>query len=145
MRAIVVHVFVVGDQISASYTAVEKFAGSVVVPPPVARTCPSGKIVKFRKDLGNAIVPAVCQAGEAWVMSSTYAVAAEGNPGLSAVAVPALMTLPGRYIAALWPSKTLESTVFQVWALRSRTRLLIAWSSWLETRTRPSGKTKECG
>ena len=57
--------------------------------------------VKLRNDRGNDIDAVDCHAGTGCVMSNAYVVLTAGCPGLSAVAFPAFMTLPGRYITEL--------------------------------------------
>src|SRR5262249_9232735 len=146
MLAIVVHVSVTGDQSSAWLTAPLTPTASVVTPPPVARTVPSGKIVRVWKVRGKTMAAVARHAGEGLVMSRTNVVGSEANTGMSgSVEVPVFTTLPGRYIAELPPSTATGSTTDQVCVARSSTWLTMASSAVLAARTRPSGSTNICG
>ncbi len=88
----------------------------------------------------------VRQAGEPWVISSTYAVAAEFLKGEAELAdVPVFRILPGRYITALPASSTVGSIVAQVWVLIFSARVGIGNSYDPVFSTRPSGSTKMWG
>src|SRR5258706_12327152 len=85
------------------------------------------------------------QAGCAWVISSTYVVAADGTVGPPSVAalVPDFMNLFKPFITELWPSTTTGSTTVHVWVLMSRTCVAMAASNDPVATTRPSGRRSE--
>ena len=76
-------------------TALTVWNDDLSVPPPVARTVPSGSAVRFMKLRVNCIEPVGCHVGWAWFMSSVNAVFDEGPPKPLSDAEPAFMNLPG--------------------------------------------------
>src|SRR5438128_1245325 len=100
MLAIVVHVPVAGDQISTGRTAFAVLKALRSVPPPLARTAPSGSTVRFMNDRRFAIEPVACHDGLGRVMSRTNAVAAAVPVLPLSAAVPAFRIRPGAYITA---------------------------------------------
>src|SRR5262245_53844365 len=129
MLATIVHVCVSGDQISAGSTAMSTPTASVVVPPPVTSTSPSGRTVSVWYVRANAMGGVCCQRCDGPVISLTYVVATEGATGSSGwYERPALRILPGRYIAALPPSTGSGSTTVHVCVATSRTCEMIGCS-----------------
>ena len=147
MAAIVAHDFVTGDHSSAGPMAPSRPTASVVSPPPVTRTCPSGKSVRLWYARGKAIGAVSCQdRGAGLVMSRTYVVSADGTTGTSeSKFVPLFMIWPGRYMTALPPATATGSTIDHVCVARSRTRLTMVSSVVLAARTLPSGRTNMWG
>src|SRR5262245_35306306 len=145
MLAIVVHVPVVGDQISAARIALPVLKADRSVPPPVTSALPSGSIVRLRKDRGNAIDPVGCHAGNGRVMSSVNAVACARPVLPLSAAVPAFRNLPGWYWTAEPPSITRLSTTVHCSVETFRTEVLDATSELPIHATRPSGSTNMNG
>src|SRR5262249_22217940 len=107
----VVKVSVAGDQISGFSTALGRSSATPVVSPPVTSTLPSGSIDIVWYARGKFMLETVRHAGEACVISRTYAAADTVGFGLSGSSeVPDFRTFPGRYITELPPSSTLELT-----------------------------------
>src|SRR5215470_15398287 len=128
MDAIVDHVCVRGDQSSAAYTAFATFPPSLSVSPPVARTLPSGSVVRFKKLRAYAMDGVCRQAGDAWAVSRMKVVFEDGPTIWLSAALPAFINLPGPYIFALPPSIMFASTTVQVLPARSRTSVSVAYS-----------------
>src|SRR4051812_44855807 len=104
MLASVVQVSVAGDQSSGASTALSTASASVVGPPPVARTVPSGSSVSVW-NVRAKFIGAVCRhLGVDWVISSTNVVAVDGITGWSgSTDRPDFMILLGAYITELPP------------------------------------------
>src|SRR4029079_4903686 len=122
------HVCVSGFQISAASTG--RDAGSLVALPPVARTVPSGRIVRLWNVRPYVIEPAWRNAGLGCDRSSTYAVLSEAAVGMrpGAPGLPDFMITPGRYITELPPATATVSTIVHVCAAMSSTRVWITAS-----------------
>src|SRR4051794_13846353 len=58
---------------------------------------------------------------------------------------PDFIILPSSYITAEWPSLGIGSTVVQVFVVRSRTRVSVAWRVTPASSTLPSGSTNMSG
>src|SRR5262245_45720004 len=145
MLAIVVHVPVVGDQISAARIALPVLNDDRSVPPPVTSAVPSGSIVRLRNDRGNAIEPVGCHAGEGWFMSIVNAVFCATPVLPLSAAVPAFRNLPGAIWTADPPSITRLSTTVHCQVEVFRIDVRDATSELPIQATRPSGSTNRNG
>ena len=108
-------------------------------------TVPSGSSVELWNARACAIDATCRQAGDGRVVSSTNAVAAATPVVPLSAAVPLFRILPGRYMAALWPSFTIGSTDDHEPVVRLS--LLVATGCSLEpaSSTVPSGRTNMNG
>src|SRR4051794_24200313 len=109
------------------------------------RTLPSGSSVLFWNARGNFIDATWRQAGDGWVMSMTNAVLAALPVVPLSAAVPVLRILPGRYMTALWPSRTTGSIIDHVPEARLSARVSYGCSFDPADSTRPSGSTNMNG
>ncbi len=88
----VVHFSVSGFQISVASTAADSLSADAV--PPIARTCPSARMIMFMRRRAFAIGSISRHAGVAAFISITAARAIAGSPP------PARRIFPGRYMAS---------------------------------------------
>src|ERR1043165_4624975 len=135
-----------GDHSSAASTALSTPSASVLGPPPVASTLPSGSSVSVWKVRAKFMGAVERHVGAGWFISSTNVVAVEGITGWSgSTERPDFMILPGAYITELPPSTAFGSTTDQVCVEMSSTRLTIGASVVAAASTRPSPSTNLCG
>src|SRR5262249_52608648 len=115
MDAMVVHVSLVGDHSSAASAALGSSLVSVVWPPPVTSTVPSGHSVRMCYARSKGMGGVSRQRAGFCVRSSTYVVPCEDVYGgsVSPFEVPDLRIFQGWYIAELPPSSTAGSIVVQ--------------------------------
>src|SRR3954451_5056461 len=96
-----------GSQLSGTRTPLASICDDLSVPPPVARTVPSGMFVRFRKLRGKAMELVACQVGLAWFISSVYAVFTDWPLNPPSEAEPALRNFPGASFAERPPLSSL--------------------------------------